>query len=164
MSIAINVPPHCGQEPINNHEFSFRYVCKSIYPLHVIPFIVILKVILSSWDNFQIRLRFGYSAYRSTKIAAPCFFFLLDFLIFLFEKCDQMFWHFSSLKKVSIIFQESVDFLAICCLGRSNSTLVKLMSLDNNLQSSVDTWITLHVLCLASSTLAFPSTAMHSGL
>ena len=63
---------------------------------------LILKIILSSWAIFQIRLRVGNSAYRSTKIPAPCFFFLLDFFMFLFEKCDQMLWHFSSLEKVTL--------------------------------------------------------------
>lgn len=72
---------------INNHEFSLSYVPKAIYLVHVIALIVVLKIILSSWAHFQIRLMFGGSAYSSPRIAACLFFFfLLDFLISLFEK------------------------------------------------------------------------------
>lgn len=77
-----------------------------VYPVHVTAFLAILMIILSSWANFQIRLRSGNSAFSSAKMAPPCFFFLQATLVCLFgkkKKKKHIFPHFLHLKKVTLL-------------------------------------------------------------
>lgn len=71
-----------NQTAVNNN-FSFRYFPKAVYPVHQ-AFIVILMTIFSSWADFQIKLRFGDSAFNSAKMAVPCF--VLDIIYLLIKK------------------------------------------------------------------------------
>lgn len=85
-----------------------------VYPVHVTAFLVILMIILSSWANFQIRLRSGNSAFSSAKMALPCFFFLWATLVCLFGKKKKKPYissFFTFKESHFVVLYKSVDFL-----------------------------------------------------